>query len=210
MQYLSNIKAIVFDWDGVIVDSMPMIAKGIQETAANYGVNMFVDDVLAKYIQPKEEFYKSIGIEIKDMEKLTERHLSNLNKYSSSPRLFDDVILTLKQLKDKGLKFGIASHQEMSDVQNDIDTRGLREFFATKYVLGGHRSKSEKLADLIAQFGLAPTDTLFVGDLPSDITSAKKVGAKSAGISRHESGKARLKAENPDYFLDSLLDLLKI
>ena len=210
MQDTSKIKAIVFDWDGVIVDSMPMIAKGIQETAASYGVHLSVDDVVAKYIQPKEEFYKSIGIEIKDMEKLTARHLSNLNKYSSKPRLFDDVISTLKQLENEGLEFGVASHQEMSDVQNDIDIRGLREFFVAKYVLGGHRGKSEKLADLIARFGLAPNELLFVGDLPSDITAAKKVGAKSAGISRHESGKARLKAEKPDYFLDSLSDLLKV
>ncbi|MDO8522268.1 MAG: HAD family phosphatase [bacterium] len=142
MQDPSKIKAIVFDWDGVIVDSMPMIAKGIQETAASYGVHLSVDDVLATYIQPKEEFYKSIGIEIQDMAELTARHLSNLNKYSSSPKLFDDVMSTLKQLKDKGLKFGVASHQETSDVQNDIDTRGLREFFVAKYVLGGHKNKA--------------------------------------------------------------------
>jgi pyrophosphatase PpaX len=216
----NNIKAIVFDWDGVIVDSMPMIALGIQETAASYGVNVSVDDVLAKYIQPKEEFYKRIGIEIRDMAELTARHLSNLNKYSSYPRLFNDVISTLNQLKGRGSKFGVASNQEMSDVQNDIDTRGLREYFIAKYVLGGHRGKSEKLAELTVQFGLSSNELLFVGDLPSDIMSAKDAGVKSAAIARHspmglasapvDGQAARLKALNPDYFLDSLTDLLKV
>src|SRR3989338_62243 len=207
---MSKIKAIVFDWDGVIVDSMPMIARWIQETAISYGVQISADKILSTYFQPKEEFYKSIGIKVKDMAELNARHTSTLNKYSIDPKLFDDVVSTLKHLSDEGLTLGIASHQKTPDVQGDIDARGLRGFFAIENALGGEVKKEQKLLLLAKKFGITPSELLFVGDLPSDISAAKKAGVKSAAIARHESGKARLKAMKPDYFLDSLTNLLAI
>ena len=210
MQNTSKIKAIVFDWDGVIVDSMPIIAKGIQATAASYGVHLSVDDVIAKYIQPREAFYKSIGIEPENKEELVTRHSTHISKHFSQPKLFDDVVPTLARLKADGIKIGVVSHAKKPRVESEVKALGLQSFFDSENIVGEQRNKAEKLLSIIKQFGITPAELLFVGDLPSDITTAKKVGAKSAGISRHESGKARLKAENPDYFLDSLLDLLKI
>src|SRR3989338_9634942 len=206
----TSIKAVVFDLDGVIVDSMPMIARGIQEVVKGFGINISADEILSTYIQPREEFYKSIGVKINNMEELYARHASAVKKHLVGARLFDDVVSTLTQLQNKGLTLGIASHQTMSNIQNEIERLGFQKFFASENALGGHKSKPEKLTELVAQFGIASHRVLFVGDLPSDITAAKKAGVQSAAIARHESGKARLKAERPDYFLDSLSDLLTI
>ena len=210
MQNRSQIKAVVFDWDGVIVDSMPMIVRGIRDTAKSYGVHVSVDDVLATYVQPRHVFYENLGIKIENMEELKARHATNISKHFSEPKLFDDVLPVLAQLKADEIKFGIASGAEKQRIRDEMGTFGLQTFVASENILGGNTSKSEKLIHLIAQFGVAPAELLFVGDLPSDIQAAKKAGVKSAGISRDEAGRARLKAENPDYLLNSLSDLLKI
>ena len=212
MQYLSNIKAIVFDWDEVIVDSMPAIARGIQETAASYDIQISIDEILSTYFQPKEAFYKSIGVDTSDITELFERHNDGDNKYVFNERLplFNDVVPTLFRLAEKQFRLGIVTGRKQANIQSEVAEHEFQQYFPSEHILGGEDLKEDNIATLIRRFEIAPHELLFVGDLPSDITAPKKVGAKSAGISRHESGKARLKAENPDYFLDSLLDLLKI
>ncbi|MDO8561720.1 MAG: HAD family hydrolase [bacterium] len=214
MQPTATIKAIVFDWDGVIVDSMPTIALGIQETAASYGVQISAEKILATYFQPKEAFYKSLGIDVENKAKLNARHSSSDRKHlAMDPKLFSDVLPTLKELHEKGFVLGIATQRVESGVigmQREIERNNLQMMFPFENIESGPRTKEEKLVALIKKFGVAPDELLYVGDLPSDITVAKKVGAKSAGIAREESGKPRLKAENPDYFLNSLADLLAI
>ena len=208
----SKIKAIVFDWDGVIVDSMPMAALVIQATAASYGVQISVEKILATYFQPKEAFYKSIGIEIKDFNELDKRQAANDNKYlfNSHPTLFSDVLRTLQKLKDRRFILGVGTQRNHDNIQNEVEMRGLQAFFPAENLFGGFQTKEEMLIFLIKKMDVASDELIYVDDLPSGITTARKVGAKSAAISRHESGKARLKAERPDYFLDSLSDLLTI
>ncbi|MEK7107475.1 MAG: HAD-IA family hydrolase [Patescibacteria group bacterium] len=210
MQNPSKIRAIVFDWDGVIVDSMPMIARGIQDTAKSYGVHVSVDDVLATYVQPRHIFYENLGIKIEDVEELNARHADNISKHFSEPKLFGDVLPALAQLSAKGVKMGVASNDTGPRIPQEVKILGLETFIPLENIMSRRKRKPEKLTDLIAQFGIAPAELLFVGDLPSDITAAKKVGVKSAAIARHETGKARLKAMKPDYFLDSLSDLLRM
>ncbi|MDO8552238.1 MAG: HAD-IA family hydrolase [bacterium] len=210
MQNQSIIKAIVFDWDGVIVDSMPMIARGIQETAKSYGVHLSVDDVLATYMQPRHTFYENLGIKIEDFDELNARHATNILKHFSEPKLFGDVLPALAQLNTKGVRMGVASNDTGPRIPREVKMFGLETFFPEDNIISSRKRKPEKLADMMARFGVKSAELLFVGDLPSDVTAARKVGALSAAISRHESGKARLKALNPDYLLDSLTDLLKI
>ncbi len=213
MQNHSQIKAIVFDWDGVIVNSMQKIALAIQETAASYEVQISIPEIFARFSQPKEAFYKSIGIDPENKEGLNARHAAGDDKYLLNTELFEDVRLTLKKLSEKGLKLGIATQRMDTGkiaIRNEIEAHKLQALFPLENALGGEEKKEQKLLLLAKKFGITPNELLFVGDLPSDIQAAKKAGVKSAGISRGESGMVRLKAENPDYLLHSLSDLLKM
>lgn len=212
MQNKSKIKAIVFDWDGVIVDSMPIAALVIQATAASYGVQISVEKILATYFQPKEAFFKSVGMNVTNMAELRARHSDNDNKYlyNSNPPLCSDVLPTLTQLADKQFKLGVVSGRNTANIQIEVARYELQKLLPSEYLIGGENSKEENLATLTERLGIVSNELLYVGDLPSDITTAKNVGMKSAAICRYESGKARLKAEKPDYFLNSLSDLLTI
>lgn len=224
MQKPSEIKAIVFDWDGVIVDSMHKIALAIQETAASYGVQISIPEIFARFSQPKEVFYKSIGIDPEDKDELNARHAAGDDKYLINTELFSDVRFTLEKLSEKGLRFGIAT-QRMDigkiAIRSEIEVHKLQNFFPIENALGGEARKEQKLLLLAKKFGVAPAELLFVGDLPSDIQAAKKAGVKSAGISRHSPmglasapvdgpAAARLEDEKPDFILNSLSDLLRI
>lgn len=208
----NKIKAVVFDWDGVIVDSMHMIAEVIRSVASSYGVKVSATEVLNNYFQPKEAYYANIGVDTLDLSELNRRHAAADEKYlfNANPPLFNDVLPTLEGLFANNAVLGIVSGRPQSNTLQEIWARGLKKYFAAEMVLGGESGKAVNLALMTEKSGIASEHVVYIDDLPSGITASRKAGVKSAAIARHESGKARLKALNPDYFLDSLADLLRI
>ncbi len=204
------ITTVLFDWDGVIVDSMPIIAKGIQETAASYGVELTLDQVLDGYFQPRLEYYKSLGIDVTDVDELNRRHWAAIEKHHEPAPFFPEAVDVLRFLKEKNLKLGVASTAKTDHILEQLASVGLSYIFQTEAVVGGELHKNDKLKQLIEFFGLPLEEILYVGDLPSDITAAHAMGVQAGGIERREVARQKLGKLNPEYLFASLEDLKKM
>lgn len=204
------IKAIIFDWDGLIVDSMPTVAEGIKATASYYGINISVDDVLNNYVQPREKYYQSLGIDTTKISDLNDVHSANILKYQKPSPLFFEVEKTLHHLYDKKIKLAIASTATNELINSELNRFGLKNIFEDKYVMGGDAKKEEKLKIIASLLNIPLDEILYVGDLPSDVLAAKKVGILSAGVEKRAKNKERLSKENPDYLFDSIIGLTTI
>ncbi|MFT5037209.1 MAG: phosphoglycolate phosphatase-like HAD superfamily hydrolase [Candidatus Azotimanducaceae bacterium] len=204
------IKAIIFDWDGVIADSMSNIAKGIQETAASYGVTVSIDDVLDDYMQPREAYYQSLGIDTSDIDELSDRHDAKIAKYQKSSSIFSEAAGALTKAVEQGFILGICSNGNGEDITDQLHKYDLMRLFSSELILGNQDKKDEKLQILIERLALPKETVLYVGDLPTDISAAQSVGIQSAGIQRREKARLRLAKMNPDYLFSSLADLKSI
>ncbi len=205
---MENIKGVVFDWDGVIVDSMIYIGQGIQETAASFGITVSVEDVVKNYIQPKEAYYESIGVDISDSAELTKRHLDFIRKNEKPTFLYEEVVEVLEFLKSKNLKLSVASSADRDFILKEIQRLGLSEFFEEALIPGGEPPKPAKLNKIIELFNLTASEILYVGDLPTDMTVGRNAGMKVFAVGRDESAYQRLTKTNPD-FISKSLDGLK-
>jgi HAD superfamily hydrolase (TIGR01509 family) len=204
------IKAIIFDWDGVIVDSMQSIAKGIQEAATLLGANISVEETLDTYFQPRYAFYESLGIDVSDKAKIDRIHLASVAKHSTPAPLFPEVAEVLRELNHRGKKLALASTVEVVDLEKQLKQFGLENLFEKELVEGGMKPKEQKLTDLLLKLGYLASEVLYVGDLPSDVIAARTAGTKAAGIQRREGARERLIKEKPDFLLGSLEDLLAL
>ena len=74
------IKAIVFDWDGVIVDSMDWIYEAIRGVILSYGIEISIEDVANGFFQPSGDYYRSVGINESDKE-FEKRYNASFKKY---------------------------------------------------------------------------------------------------------------------------------
>lgn len=207
---MPKIEGVIFDWDGVIVDSMPIIAPGIQETANSYGANVSIDDVLDGYFQPRHTYYESLGIDASDKEELNKRHFAAILKHRKPVPIFPEAAGVLRSLVERNCKLAVASTAETAHITAQLELFKLSDIFPKSLILGGEMAKEDKLQSLVDEFGLNKTNVLYVGDLPSDINAARAVGVLSAGIERREKGRARLAELEPNYLFSSLEDLLKI
>lgn len=201
---MENIKGVIFDWDGVIVDSMTYIARGIKETAASFGVNVSVEDVVKNYIQPKEAYYESIGVDISNSAELTKRHLDFIKKNENPTFLYKEIVEVLEFLKSKNLKLSVASSADRDFILKEIQRLGLNEFFEEGLIPGGEPPKPAKLSKIIELFKLPPNELLYVGDLPTDMIVGRNAGMKVFAVGRDEFAYQRLTKTNPDFISESL------
>ena len=113
-----------------------------------------------------------------------------LNKIAQSVPIYDDVIETIKCLSNKGLKIGILSADSTAAVREFVVKHQLQDWIQVCLGTDGEIIKPDPRLfwQACKDLGVAPEETLMVGDADVDMTMAKT--AKAAGaveISRRQS-----------------------
>ena len=101
--------------------------------------------------------------------------------------LFPDVIATLAQLKDKGMRMGVVSNWPPT-LDSTLEAAGIKQYFeviAASGVVGYPKPHPAIFNVALSQMGVEPGSALFIGDkLSLDIEGAAAVGMPSVLIDR--------------------------
>lgn len=212
------IKAVLFDLDGTIANTLEDLAD-----SANY--------VLAQngYPTHKTECYKTfVGNGIaKLIERVlpdTQRNAENLHKlkaqflayygehYCDKTKPYDNIPELLRKLKQKGIKIAVVTNkaQAMADaVVNKLYGKG----FCAVY---GQREDMPTKPDpalthlAMSELSVAPCECLFVGDSNVDIYTAMNSGAYPVGVLWGFRSEEELKAAGAKAVLSHPAQLLKL
>jgi len=182
-------KAVLFDMDGVIVDSMPYHFIAWYEALRIYGVRISLFDVFTKegerWDKSLKVFLRSAGL--KPTKKLMQKIF--LERQRIFKRHFKRYIFTgsyelIKCLKDSGYKLGLVTGTPFNDVKNILPYKIYSRFNA---IVGGdsirhgkpHPEPYLKAAKLLE---VKPADCLVIENAPLGIASAKKAGMFCAAM----------------------------
>lgn len=129
-----------------------------------------------------------------------------LRKTPQSAPIYDDVTETLELLSSKGLKIGILSADSTAAVQEFVANHQLQE--QIQLCLGTDSKITKPDPRLFWQacknLGIAPEETLMVGDAGVDMVMAKTAKAAGAiGICRHQN----LQLDSADIKINSLREI---
>ncbi len=188
MQFPLAVKAVAFDLDGTLLDTLPDIAEAAQRMLADLGrpraspaaVRCYIGDGIQRLAKrlltghmdgdpPAEEFERALDLfETHYAETLTER-----------TRPFPGVEEGLRQFAREGLKLACVTNKAESFTLPLLEATGLRGFF--DLVVGGDtlpRKKPDPLPLLYCaqQFGAPPHQLLVVGDSANDALAARAAG----------------------------------
>jgi len=179
-----RIRAVVFDFDGVILESADLKTEAFGELYAEHGPEA-VERVIAYHLA-------NVGISrFKKFEWIAEHVLGRPLTDDDSAALgrrFTDLSLekvlaapfvpgaeaALAALGGRGLPLFIASGTPIAELQLIVSRRGLQPMF--REVHGTPREKPDILRDLLAQLALTPDQLLFIGDGMSDYRAARAAG----------------------------------
>ena len=185
-----SISLVVFDCDGVILESVDVKTRAFGQIVEEYGPEAVVR--MTEYhhahggvsrTRKFEWFYDEVlGL------KITEQGIQELSRkfrqlvfegVMRSP-MVPGIMETLKSLHGR-LPMYVASGTPHDELLQVLDARNLTRFFNGVY--GTPPEKSELLRRIIELEGIAPNDTLMVGDSSTDLDAARSCGARFYGIS---------------------------
>lgn len=182
-----KVKAVIFDFDGTIADTMPFLTKlAVMLITEKYNVSK--DEAERRYLE-------TTGIDFtSQLELLFPNHPNNRDVVAAfesrklegiyAHPVFSDVIPTLRYFRNKKIKTFICS----STKQEIITTYfRLNTIYDLADGLLGYKpdfGKSDQLEFILQYYKMQPEEVLFVGDSLRDYDFAKDKKIKFIGISR--------------------------
>lgn len=207
-----NIKTILFDLDGTLIDTNELIHQSFKHTLEAYGYSFSDEEILQFNGPPLAATFSNLNpAQTEDMIHSYRTH--NLAHHNEYVKVFPRVEETLLQLKEKGIKMGIVSTKMRSGVDLGLEVTGLASHFETVITYNDvHHPKPhpEPVLKAMKQLGADVESTLMVGDNYHDIEAGKNAGMQTAGVAWSMKGEAYLQTLEPTYMLKDMYDLLSI
>lgn len=176
------IKALIFDFDGVIIDSVDIKTKAFRKLFAQYPdkVDCITDYHMHNMGVSRFVKFRHIYSNILNLSLSKDEELKLGEKFSEL--VLEEVLLTgfvsgalefLKHYHKKYLMY-IASGTPQQELDLIIEKRGLRGYFSKIY--GSPLTKKEIVMDILSQNILRPKEVVFIGDAETDIRAAQDTG----------------------------------
>ena len=206
-----KIKAIIFDVDGVLVDSNKIIVEMFQEVARHFNLRIPTDKEINELSgKPLNEIIEILWPDF-DMNLFAKTYREQFAKKIILP--FDGSVETLSRLKKSGFRFGIVSSKLRFFTEKNLKEAGYEmEWFDTIITCEdtkNHKPSPDPIILGYKKLNLKPQEILYVGDAKFDYDAAKSAKVNFVGVLTGVSTEKQLKKAGVKNILKSVSDLPK-
>jgi len=197
------IHAVIFDMDGVLVNSEVyhfeaenLIFKKIGISVSNEDIHSFVGLAMDKMW---ERIKNKFNLEKTVQTLLTEDTLFRVNHFRNAGKIppIEGVKKLIEGIKEAGLKTAVASSSHPDLIKTVLEASGLMLYFPV--YLSGFQVKQGKpepdiFLETAAILGVKPGNCVVIEDSYNGVTAAKRAGMKCIGFQNPSSGNQDLSA----------------
>lgn len=208
---MSQIKAIIFDLDGTLIDSVMDLANSVNYSLQQLGLEPHSHDEIRSFVGDGVQKLIKRSLGPKHLEKFDRGFTIFMNHYGShctdNTVLYPGVAQILPQLAAEYI-LGILTNKSLNFTQKILQALNIAPYF--KEIVGGDSLTAKKpdpagIFYLAEKWGLDPAaGMIMVGDHATDIRVGQRAGCKTVFIA----GKIGQKQDlNPDYIIGSMTEL---
>jgi phosphoglycolate phosphatase len=178
---------IVFDWDGTLLDSAGAIVQAIQASCRDLGLAV-PDDKRARHViglgLVDAMRHAVPDLQIDQYQAMVDRYRFHYLSGDHQLTLFDGVPQMLERLSAAGHILAIATGKSRVGLDRALDHSGLRPMFQASRCADECHSKPhpQMLEELTAEFGIAATSTVMIGDTSHDLLMARNAGVDALAV----------------------------
>lgn len=187
-----SLPALVFDFDGTLIESAPEIRACLNRLMAEYGrpsltlaqVETMIGNGVGKLV---ERGFIATGGLPDDFDTALAKFV---DLYNNAPihetPLYEGVQETLAQLHDAGHVMAVCTNKLYTPTVKILEGLGLDHYF--RVITGGDTFPVRKpdpghLLGVLERLGIEPDDAIMIGDSPNDIRCAIAAGVRSIAVS---------------------------
>lgn len=202
-------KLLLFDFDGVLVDSLDVYEKTVTDCLMAIGqpLSRGREEFLELF---EDNFYTSLAEKGVDMDKFMRASIDILAKVNyAEMKPFEAMRPVLRALKKNHPMVVISSN----DTPTILEALRLYDFEGIfDDVLGSDFmfSKKDKILHVIKKYSVGLEDIYYIGDTTGDIKEGRQAGVKTVGVTWGWHPKDLMAAAAPDYLFDRPEDLLRL
>lgn len=199
-------KAILFDFDGVIVNSyetnyqcqkkrFPGITREDHKKFFEGNVHQIREELVAKGKLQED--------------KTVDHHKIMREYFLTQQKMEKDILLVLKKLKEKFDLFIVSSFNEKY-IGEFLEKHNMNYLFTQIMGLETHKKKVDKFNLLFEKYNYSVKDCIFVTDTLGDILEANKVNLKTIALDCGFHERFRLEKGKPHKIVSSFNELYEI
>jgi len=209
----SPYRAVVFDLDGTVVDSVELIIVSFQHA---------IREVLGREIS-REDAVAWVGRPLKEqMELFSPEHADDLvevyrefnhREHDRMLKPYEGIQQLLECLRRADVKMGLVTSKSRFTAQMAFDRTGIEGYFDATVCAdeaAGNKPSPAPILACLAQLGVEPPVAAYVGDSPSDIQAALAAGVAAIAVTWGVFPADRLEAEKPDILVHTISELAEV
>jgi HAD superfamily hydrolase (TIGR01509 family) len=184
------IRAVIFDVDGTLIDSVDLHAAAWMEALRHFGIEVAFGDIRSQIGKGGDQLLPVFvpRERLEQEEEAISAFRSDLFKrdYLSRVRVFPGVPALFQKIRSTGRTIALASSGKADEVENYARIAGITELIDVSTTADdAEHSKPEPDIFEAALAKLAPIpaeECVVIGDTPWDVIAATKAGLKTIGV----------------------------
>lgn len=209
---MKHYDAVVFDWDGTLMDSTHHIVAALQGACRDLDLPVPSSEQAAWVIGLSIEsaLYRLVpDMDQRQMEAFSERYRDHYLRQDGGIVLFAGMAGFLADLHERSVVLGVATGKSRRGLDRALDTLALRPLFRATRCADEAAGKPDPamLHQLLLEFSLTPDRVLMVGDTTHDIWMARNAGMDSLAVSYGAHSRQTLGEAEPTALVSSVADM---